>query len=169
MVQFYLLSILLNILVGIILIWGKKASETSTEIQLAEDSSDSFFDREDSEPDADVESASEKQNSAQVMLSQFDSKEFRLIVGILSVFVGVMKFLTVYRNDIPVIGDLLPALAGLLGGASLLVEYYLTSTSQKTELHPFVKTVLVDSRVFVGIACLVVAFLHFICPGVVLL
>ncbi|MBQ5491565.1 MAG: hypothetical protein IIT68_05875 [Treponema sp.] len=173
MVQFYLLSILLNILAGLILVMLSPLSqkETASVPATVEDSDPLAED----DPFADVETAGsassegvQKTGGAVQMLTQVDSKLFRLVVGILSVFVGLMKLLSVYRNDVPVIGDLLPAVAGFAGGATLLIDYYLSTTSEETNLPSFVQAVLVDGRKYVGIGCLAVAVLHFLFPGVVL-
>ncbi len=98
-----------------------------------------------------------------------NKKSFRLIVGIAVVVVGLMKVLSVYEG-IPIIGDLLPAVAGLAGGASILLEYYVTSTSSDDfELADNVKAVFIDSRKYIGVLCLVAAVLHFVFPGALLL
>ncbi len=171
MVQFYLLSILLNILAGLILVMLPPLSQKDrASVPAKVEDSDTL----EEDPFADVEAplsetaAAKNSGGAFQMLTQVDSKLFRLVVGILSVFVGLMKLLSVYRNDLPIIGDLLPVLAGFAGGATLLIDYYLASTSEETILPPFVQSVLVDGRKYVGIACLAVAALHFLFPGVVL-
>ena len=48
----------------------------------------------------------------------------RLVIGILSAVVGAFKLLTVVRGDIPVVGDFLPAVAGIAVGATLLLDIY---------------------------------------------
>ena len=91
MAQFYFLSVLLNILAGLILIFGRNLAEP-----LAEGDDD------------DGESA--------ITIGSFslDNSGFRLVVGILCVFVALMKILSVFKGDVPVVGDLLPVLAGLI-------------------------------------------------------
>jgi uncharacterized membrane-anchored protein len=94
---------------------------------------------------------------------------FRLVLGILTGVTGFFKLLTAVRGDVPVIGDLLPALAGLVGGFSLLYEYYQARAAIDTEtLHPFLKKIIA-SRYYVGIACLSVAGCHFLFPTVLFL
>lgn len=48
----------------------------------------------------------------------------RLITGILTVIMGLLKILSPVAGNIPVIGDLVPALAGLAAGGILLFEFY---------------------------------------------
>ncbi len=81
----------------------------------------------------------------------------------------VMKILSVFRNDVPVIGDLLPAVAGLLGGASILLEYYIYSTDTEIGISENVQKVFIDSRKGIGYFCFAVALLHFVFPQVLFL
>ncbi len=55
----------------------------------------------------------------------------RLVVGILTTVTGAFKLLTVVRGDIPVVGDFLPAVAGLAVGATLLLEVYRSPVGEK--------------------------------------
>ena len=80
-----------------------------------------------------------------------------------------MKILSVFRNDIPVIGDLVPALAGLAGGAALLVEYYVSSSAADSTIPDNIQTVFIDSRKYIGVFCLLAGLLHFVFPQVMLL
>jgi uncharacterized membrane-anchored protein len=92
---------------------------------------------------------------------------FRFVLGLLTMVMGVLSLLA--ATDIPVVGDIVPALAGLAGGASLVFEFYrnkATLPSEKTE-----KAVGFFSRnkkVF-GVADLAAAALHFLFPAVLLL
>jgi hypothetical protein len=48
----------------------------------------------------------------------------RLVLGILSMVTGAFKLISPMRGDVRIIGDLIPALAGLLVGAVLLLELH---------------------------------------------
>jgi hypothetical protein len=50
------------------------------------------------------------------------SPRVRLALGVLSLLTGIFKFITPMRGDVRVIGDLFPAVSGLLVGAVLLLE-----------------------------------------------
>src|SRR5574344_703558 len=135
MAQFYFLSVLLNIIAGLALVYGKE-----------------FVHKNKADDDL-LEEKPSKKNNLQDKTSTFfegmtcfDSRSFRLVIGVLSVLVGLMKILSVFRNDIPVVGDIVPALAGLLGGASLLVEYYLSGTTEDSVIPANVEHVLVGGR-----------------------
>jgi len=94
---------------------------------------------------------------------------FRLVLGILACITGFFKLLTAVRGDIPVIGDLFPAFAGLAGGFTLLYEFYKQrSTVSEGSLPPVVQK-LVEGKRYVGISCLLAAILHFLFPTILFL
>ena len=94
---------------------------------------------------------------------------FRLILGILACVTGFFKLLTAVRGDIPVIGDLLPAFAGLAGGFTLLYEFYKQRSTVDEDTLPPVVQKIVAGRRYVGISCLLAAALHFLFPTVLFL
>lgn len=94
---------------------------------------------------------------------------FRLVLGILTGVTGFFKLLTAVRGDVPVIGDLLPALAGLAGGFTLLYEFYRSRSTEDDSHLPAFFQKIVASKKYVGIACLLAAVLHFLFPTVLFL
>ena len=174
MAQIYFLSVLFNVIAGLILVYGKslKKNESSESLYdddpFAEDREDEAFDAENS-MDNNSETVKGIKKEKEGILTDINSKTFRLITGILCVFVGIMKLLNQFRNDVAIIGDLLPALAGIAGGASLLIEYYVVISGNEFAVPDLVKTVFVDSKKYIGIGCLAAGLLHFIFPQVVLL
>lgn len=185
MAQFYFLSVLFNIIAGLILIYGKDLTKkNATDLILSdnennsddenifadENSSENFSDAEDEEKSAEKSKNQKKKSSESSKNFDFlNNSTFRLICGVLCVFVGIMKFLSVFRNDVPVIGDLIPAVAGLVGGASLLLEYYISHATTKNELPAWANKFFIESRKYIGIFCLLAGLLHFVFPQVVLL
>lgn len=144
MAQFYFLSVLLNILAGLILIFGKNLASSP-----AEDTDDG-------------------ENAISIGSFSLDNSGFRLIVGILCVFVALMKILSVFKGDVPVVGDLLPVLAGLISGASILLEYYVAS-SEDEPLSESPVAKIIELRKYIGIGCIAVAILHFVFPQIIFL
>mgnify|MGYP006916079619 CR=1 FL=1 len=166
MVQFYFLSILFNILAGLILVYGRN-------LTVSESADYSFSDDFDSDEDKDLFSddaeskPEEAKQSAFKDFEGFNGLTFRLVLGVLCVFVGLMKLLSSY--NIAFIGDIIPAFAGFLGGASLLIEYYAASSDNTAAIPVNVQNVFIDSRKYIGVFCLVAGVLHFICPRVLFL
>ena len=94
MLQFYFLSILLNAVTGLVLLFANQNQQ-------------------------------EESGSHMVPEVAYD-ETFRLVLGILTGIVGFFKLLTVVRGDVPVLGDLFAAVAGMAAGFMLLYEFYRT-------------------------------------------
>ena len=137
--QLWFLSVLLNVFSGLVLIFSAQTN---------------------GEADADDASAAP---------AFFQHSTFRLVLGILCALIGIIKlFVSMPRGDalsgIPVIGDLLPALAGIVGGGALLVDYYKNFSSMSIEFPAIVQKICIDNRKYAGIVCIIIAVLHFIFP-----
>ncbi|HUZ18526.1 MAG TPA: hypothetical protein VMV68_09060 [Spirochaetia bacterium] len=92
-----------------------------------------------------------------------------LTIGIITLIVGLFKLLSVTNGDVPVVGDLLPALAGLTMGYMLILDYY---KSKSDVTSPFVATserIFLANRIPIGIAGMVIAVVHFLLPRVLFL
>ena len=101
----------------------------------------------------------------------FENGTFKLVIGILSMVIGLLKLLSPIEGDIPIIGDLLPAISGFLCGLFLLLEYYSKNSSiEETEQT---KTMLMvffaANQKIVGAVAIIVAVLHFLFPRVLLI
>jgi len=104
--------------------------------------------------------------------SSFSLKDetLRLVVGILSVITGLLKILSPIEGDIPVVGDLIPALTGLLSGFILIFEYYRQrSTLEVTKHTDRIDRILVSNKRIIGVIAIIAAVLHFLFPKVLLL
>jgi hypothetical protein len=171
MLQFYFLSIMLNLVTGMILVYGKNFIYKGEEKKEEKQSGDILLDIAENEKNDRKASGSDKNPIKTIFGNNtfFDDKTFRLVLGVLTSFVGLMKLLSVVHNDIPVVGDLIPALAGLFGGVSLLVEYYCQNASGELKLPDLVQRLFVDDRKYIGYLCMAAAVLHFLFPDVLLL
>jgi hypothetical protein len=96
------------------------------------------------------------------------NESFRLVLGILCALVGLLKLLSPVQGDIPVIGDIVPAAAGLTAGFVLLFDYY-HGRSFFEEGDGRMRTIITVNRRWIGFAVMIAAVLHFIFPGVLLL
>ncbi len=135
MLQFYFLSILLNAVTGVILLYSD-ADDVTSEIRLPSLAMD---------------------------------ETFRLVLGILTAVTGFFKLLTAIRGDIPVIGDLVPSVAGLAGGFALLYEFYKSRSVLNEARIPTVVLQIVSAKRYVGIFLLIAAVAHFLFPTVIFL
>jgi hypothetical protein len=103
------------------------------------------------------------------ILSSINNETFKFIMGILSAVMGVLKLLSSMDGDMPVLGDLVPALAGMLGGFILCSEYYLIHTTLETASFNTIDAVFIKNRKLFGIFILAVAAAHFLFPKVLFL
>ena len=89
----------------------------------------------------------------------FGSDGFRLLLGILAMVVGILKLLLPVK--VFFLGDLLPALAGIVAGFVIIYGFYRERASSTADNGSFRETLLYHKKV-VGIGLLVVAVLHFL-------
>ena len=146
MMQFYFLSVLLNLASGFLLVSKKNNVTSEKEVAVLNDSS--------------------KTKSRMF----FESKLFSVIAGVLSIFVGVFKlFVVAGKTKILILGDFFPAAAGVLGGFALLVAYFVEKSTTSENLNVTFKKIFVTNSSLVGIACIIIAILHFLFPGALFL
>ena len=112
---------------------------------------------------------SQTENESLETKSIFKDKTFKLIIGILCCFTALVKLLTSFPGAVPLLGDLIPSVAGILGGGALLIEYYISQSPTETKLNPKIETIFIANKKYLGILCILSAFLHFLFPKVILL
>jgi len=128
MVQLYLLSIILNGLIGFFFVF---------------------------------EDAMESNSTGKSFRSSWG---FRFVLGILAAITGVLKILSPMKTAI--LGDLLPALAGIIAGYILIFGFYRensTKTGAEGKFDRIGDTFLSNKKI-VGIALLIISLLHFLFP-----
>jgi hypothetical protein len=97
------------------------------------------------------------------------NETYRLILGILTIVIGFLKILSVVQGDIPVVGDLIPALAGFLAGFVLVFEYYRNRSTLEPEHTEKIEMLLIHNKKWIGFLALTAAGLHFLFPSVLFL
>jgi len=100
----------------------------------------------------------------------FGHRNVRTSVGIAAFVIGFLKLLIrSTATDVPVVGDLLPALAGMAMGAALVVGLIRDRSGVPDEKASGFEKTLTIYRVPLGIAGIVIAVLHFLLPGALFL
>ncbi len=150
MAQFYFLSVLLNLICGLICVYGKNSSDVDLDGGFDESASPEIPGVDDFQEDAAGESL-------------FSNPMFNLVSGALCLVTGIVILLAPYKGP-SLLGDLAPALAAILGGASVLLSY-LENRSDEFVAPEIVDAILISNKFYIGIACLIFAVLHFIAPG----
>jgi len=107
-----------------------------------------------------------KANGFKLFLSSWG---FRLVIGILAAITGVLKLLSPMYDKRPmyILGDLLPALAGLAAGFILIFGFYRENSAKTNDNDGKLDSVgdtFLQYRKAIGIALFVIAALHFIFP-----
>ena len=166
MLQFYFLSILFNLATGLLLV--NKISSENSEKSLAVVNDENGETKTASEVPV-KRSKKEKLKEEIRNTSLFESKTFRLVLGILTGLTGILKFVSVIKTDVPVIGDLLPAVVGIAGSFCLILEYYLNAATIEVNLPVVIEKIFVRNANVIGFLCIVIAILHFIFPTVLFL
>lgn len=93
----------------------------------------------------------------------------RLVLGVLCATVGFFKLLTVMAGDIPVVGDLLPAVSGMAAGFSLLLEFYKANSNVTTETLEKLDAIFVANRRIIGIIAMTAGAVHFLFSDILFL
>lgn len=95
---------------------------------------------------------------------------FHLILGIISAVTGVLKLLSPSMDRIPVIGDLVPAAAGIIAGFVMIFGIYrkdITSSAgggQSGKSLEDLGSALLSFRKPLGLVLLAIALIHFLLP-----
>ena len=170
MLQFYFLSILLNLIAGLVFIYATNGAGSSAALPDSDDPFSENLSSESPEPDfgeSSVSSGGSGFKSAAVLF--LGDKTLQLVVGILSALTGLMKLLSPIQYDVAVVGDLIPALAGLCAGAVLLLDWYQERSDVSLALPEAIQNIYTGGRKYLGIFCIIAAILHFIFPLVLFL
>jgi len=134
MVQFYALSVVVNVLAGLLLAGGAKENKTTFLYKLK---------------------------------GLFETKAAKFSLGLLSLIVGLFKILTPTSGDVPVVGDILPAVTGFVLGGILLLDFLRTSSDLEEEPNKL-STRILSNKKYIGMAGIVAGILHFLMPAVII-
>jgi hypothetical protein len=106
----------------------------------------------------------EGESATKGIRSFISSGGFRLVLGILTAITGFLKFFSPFKT--PILGDLIPALAGIAAGFILVFGFYRENAVKRDDggkLDHIGDTLLLYKKA-VGVCLLAVAVLHFLYP-----
>ncbi len=98
-----------------------------------------------------------------------ENPAYKFILACCCFFTGIFKLLSSIEGDVPVAGDLLPALSGMLTGFLLAYDYYKNKSDNLSPLAEKIEAVLVRNKTGFGIAGMIIAVIHFIFPRILFL
>lgn len=91
----------------------------------------------------------------------FEHAGFRLTMAIVTFVVGFLKLLSVSPGDVPVVGDILPALVGMVMGFTLFLQYYRDRSTVESSSLESLDRIFVNNSAIIGTLGIIVAVLHF--------
>jgi hypothetical protein len=99
-----------------------------------------------------------------------ENRVSQIVIGIVTTAVGVLTFFVRAPGDtVPVVGDLLPSLAAIAVGVTLLVESFRQQVESRGPQAEKLSKVLLSYRVPAGIAGASIGLLHFLFPAAAIL
>ena len=94
---------------------------------------------------------------------------FRLGLGIVTFVVGFFKLLSVSEGDVPVVGDILPAISGLVLGLILLLQYYRSRSNVSSPFVDTIDNIFGKNSAIFGTVGILIGVLHFLLHRVLFL
>ncbi|MDR2313493.1 MAG: hypothetical protein LBE02_03075 [Spirochaetaceae bacterium] len=110
-----------------------------------------------------------REDAKGVLFPALADETVRLGVGILAVITGFLKILSPVAGSIPVVGDLVPALANLAGGLILVFEFYRNRSTIASPAAEQIEKFVDGNRKLTGFICIIAAALHFIFSSILFL
>lgn len=93
----------------------------------------------------------------------------RIVAIFIALIVALFKILSVTEGDVPVVGDLLPALSLIALAFVFFLEYYDDRASVKSPVFEKLEAIFISNKSIVGIIAIAVGVLHFLFPRVLFL
>jgi hypothetical protein len=93
----------------------------------------------------------------------------RLVLMIITLVIAIFKLLSVSAGDVPVVGDLLPALSLIIITFINALDYYLGRSEVASEGQERLERVFIANESIFGVGAVVIGVLHFLFPGVLFL
>lgn len=91
----------------------------------------------------------------------------RIILAFTIILIAMIKLVWPFYG-IPFIGDFFPMIAGLVMGFTLIFDFLRSKSDVNTEALVLLDKLFLKNKFFIGIGALIVSFLHFLLPGVVI-
>jgi hypothetical protein len=91
-----------------------------------------------------------------------NNETVRLVIGIFSLLTGLLKILSPVGGNVPVVGDIVPALANAAAGFILIFEFYRNRSTVDSMAAERIGEIIEKNRKLTGFICLAAGILHFI-------
>ncbi|TFG64982.1 MAG: hypothetical protein E4H36_01395 [Spirochaetales bacterium] len=97
----------------------------------------------------------------------FSTPGIKIFLGLLAFIIGIFKLIIPVR--IAVVGDLIPAIAGIVLGITLMVDFYKSKSDMAPERPGTLQNIFVGQKSFIGMLGIIASILHFLFPRVIFL
>ena len=98
---------------------------------------------------------------------------YRVILGVVTLLVGLINLFNTYPGDIPVLGDLFPSLSGIVAGTLLIVAFVnkrrVDNANKASDLAEKLEKISAPYLAVVGIASVIIGVLNALVPKLPLL
>lgn len=91
----------------------------------------------------------------------FTSQAFRFGLGVVTLLVGFFQFLSVHPDDTIILGNLVPAAAGMVIGGTLVLGYYREKSTVESSFVDRLDRIFLRNAANFAYLGLLVAVLHF--------
>ncbi|MDR1898799.1 MAG: hypothetical protein LBQ55_02205 [Treponema sp.] len=116
-----------------------------------------------------TDKAEDEESVENSMKFSINAGTLKLILGVLTALTGLLKLLSSVEGDVPVAGDLLPALTGMAAGVFLVFSYYRERSTLETDTIRHTGEIILKHKKWVGMVAVAAALLHFLFPRVLFL
>ena len=99
----------------------------------------------------------------------FKSLGFHFGLGVVTLLVGFFQFLSVHPDDTIILGNLVPAAAGMVLGGTLVLRYYREKSTLESSLVDRLDAIFLQNAENLAYLGLLIAILHFLFHRVLLL
>ncbi|MFP4364794.1 MAG: hypothetical protein ACLFR1_13110 [Spirochaetia bacterium] len=111
----------------------------------------------------------EKMGAFEAVRVFLENTAFRNVVALVAVITGVLKLLSVTSGDMVFFGDLIPSVTGIFLGLLLFLDYYRNRSEVVSPTIEKMEQLFLARKAVFGVIGIIVAVLHFVFPGVLLL
>ena len=96
----------------------------------------------------------------------FLTPAYLLTFSIVSAVTGIFKIISVYSGDIPVVGDLFPALISIIIALYFYTSYKVEKTGGIGSYFEKINSLILKYKNIIGITAITISLLHFFFPDV---
>lgn len=93
----------------------------------------------------------------------------RVVAILIALVTALFKILSVTEGDVPVVGDLLPALSLIALAFVVFLEFYRERASVETSFMEKLNSFFLEKKTIIGIAAMAIGIAHFLFPSVLFL